>query len=99
MGKKDEQDKLGELVEELINDVATDRDRLSDFLDDLLKSADPTLIAEHVAKIAAELTRQNQVKVATIKALGKNLPQDDDDDDLSEEIGRPFLEEVDEGSN
>ncbi len=102
MGKKTkDEDKLGELVEELINDVATDRDRLSDFLDELLRSdTHPADLAEHVARVAAELTRQNQVKVATIKALGKNIPQDtDSDDDIAEEIGRAFMEEVDEGSN
>lgn len=95
MGKKDE---LGEMVEELLGDVNLDRDRLSDFLDRLLSSegADP----EHIAKIAAELTKQNQVKIATIKALGKNLATDDDDDaDVQNEIGRAFLEELDEGSN
>jgi len=81
VGKKKDEDKLGELVKELIEDVATDRDRLSDFLDELLRAdAHPADLAEHVAKIAAELTRQNQVKVATIKALGKNIPQGDDDD-------------------
>lgn len=102
MGKKDDTDKLGELVEELIRDVGDDRGRLSEFLDRLLTEYDGQSagIAEYVAKIAAELTRQNQVKVATIKALGKSLPQDgDDDSDLTDEIGRPFVEEVDEGGN
>ena len=97
MGKKDEDD-VGKLVEELIADVADDRDRLSDFLDRLLSSetADP----EHVAKIAAELTKQNAVKMATIKALAKNIPvQDDEDNDFTDEIGRPFPEDIDEGSN
>ncbi len=101
MGKKNDEDKLGELVAELIADVGSDRERLSDFLDRILAmdGTDP----EHVAKIAAELTRQNHVKVATIKALGKNLLTDDgadDNDDIVEEIGRPFPEEeLDEGSN
>lgn len=103
MGKKNEDDKLGELVEELIADVGNDRNRLSDFLDKLISEhADqPAGIAEYVAKIAAELTRQNQVKVATIKALGRNIPEDDSDDDreLAKEIGQAFIEEIDEGSN
>lgn len=101
MGKKDDTDKLGELVEELIRDVGDDRDRLVDFLEKLLSqhSDQPAGIAEYVAKIAAELTRQNQVKVATIKALGKSIPEDDEDGDLADEIGRPFIEEVDEGGN
>lgn len=100
MGKKDD-DNLAELVEELISDVAEDRDRLVEFLDKMLSAGyPPGEIAEYVAKIAAELTRQNQVKVATIKALGKNLTApDDDDDDIHDEIGRPFQEDVDEGSN
>lgn len=109
MGKTDD-DRLGKLVEELINDVGSDRERLSDFLDSLIsmvgkEEVNAAQIAEFVAKIAAELTRQNQVKVATIKALGKNIPQggpDDDDDGISNEIGRPFPEEeedLDEGSN
>jgi hypothetical protein len=96
--KKNDDDKMAELVRELIDDVGSDRERLSDFLDTLLSSegVDP----EHVAKIAAELTRQNQVKVATIKALGKNLAQpEDDDSEFTEEIGRPFPEEVGEDQN
>jgi hypothetical protein len=90
--KNDDDEKMARLVRELIDDVGEDRNRLSDFLDTLLGSegVDP----EHVAKIAAELTRQNQVKVATIKALGKALAEpDDDDNEFSEEIGRPFPEE------
>jgi hypothetical protein len=101
VGKKDE-DKIGELVEELIADVGNDRERLSDFLDRLLSEDHQSAgIAEYVAKIAAELTRQNQVKVATIKALGKSIPQDgpEDDSEITDEIGRPFPEEIDEGSN
>jgi hypothetical protein len=95
VGKKDD---LAEMVDEVLDNVGEDRDRLSEFFDKLLQSegVDP----EHVAKIAAELTRQNQVKAATIKALGKVVPTDDSDDDFSDEIGRPFPEEeADEGSN
>lgn len=101
MGKKDDEKQIGELVEDLLDDVATDRDRLSDFLDKLLTGGhDAPFIAEYVAKIAAELGRQNSVRVATIKALGKSLPSEDDDDDsISDEIGRPFGEDVDESSN
>lgn len=105
--KTDEVDTIGQLVEEVIKDVGSDRDRLSDFLDSLIsmvgeEEVNPAQIAEHVAKIAAELSRQNQIKVATIKALGKSLPSEgpDDDDGIAEEIGRPFAdEEADEGSN
>lgn len=96
--KKNDDDNMAELVRELIEDVGADRDRLSDFLDTLLASegVDP----DHVAKIAAELTRQNQVKVATIKALGKNLtPTEDDDSEFTEAIGRPFPEDVGEDQN
>lgn len=105
--KKTYDDRLGDLVEELIADVGSDRERLSDFLDSLISmvgqdEVNAAQIAEHVAKIAAELTKQNQVKVATIKALGKSLNSDSDDDDdgITSEIGRPFPEEeADEGSN
>jgi hypothetical protein len=104
VGKKKDDNKLAELVEELIADVGNDRNRLSDFLDNLITSGEsPLLVAEYVAKIAAELTRQNQVKVATIKALGKSLTEDDGtagNDELAKEIGLPFPEEeTDEGSN
>lgn len=103
MGKKNDDNVLADLVEELISDVGEDRGRLTNFLDKLLSEhADqPAGIAEYVAKLAAELTRQNQVKVATIKALGKNIAagDDDDDSDIVDEIGRPFLEDIDEGQN
>ena len=92
MVKKNDDEKMAELVRELIDDVGSDRERLSDFLDTLLSSENVN--PEYVAKIAAELTRQNQVKVATIKALGKNLATpDDDENEFTEDIGRPFPEE------
>lgn len=94
MKKNDDSEKMAKLVRELIDDVGEDRSRLSDFLDTLITSGEsPLLVAEYVAKIAAELTRQNHVKVATIKALGKNLAEPEDDDEFAEEIGRPFPEE------
>lgn len=101
MGKKDE---LAEKVDEILGNVGEDRTRLSNFLDKLLSEHgdQPAGIAEFVAKIAAELSRQNQVQVNTVKALGKALstPTEDDDDDIQDEIGRPFPEEdFDEGSN
>lgn len=99
MGKRDE---LADLVNEILDNVGDDRERISDFLDKLINSGEsPLLIAEYVAKIAAELTKQNQVKANTVKALSKALSQDPDemDEDLADEIGRPFLEDFDEGSN
>jgi hypothetical protein len=101
VGKKDD---LAEQVDEILDNVGEDRTRLSNFLDKLLAEHgdQPAGIAEYVAKIAAELSRQNQVKVNTVKALGKALsePSDDDEEDMSDEIGRPFPEEdFDEGSN
>ena len=100
MGKKDE---LATQVDEILDNVGEDRTRLSNFLDKLISQHgdQPAGIAEYVAKIAAELSRQNQVKVNTVKALGKALDQpDEEDDDFSDEIGRPFAEEdLDEGSN
>lgn len=103
MGKKNEGDRLADLVEELLENVEDDRSRLSDFLDRLIETGEsPVLIAEYVAKIAAELTRQNHVKVATVKALGKNIVSngsDEEDDDIANAIGRPFEDEIEEGSN
>lgn len=101
MGKKDE---LADQVDEILDNVGEDRTRLSNFLDKLISEhgEQPAAIAEYVAKIAAELSRQNQVRVNTVKALGKALeqPSDDDDEDIADEIGRPFPEEdFDEGSN
>jgi len=101
VGKKDE---LATEVEEILDNVGEDRTRLSNFLDKLLEEHgdQPAGIAEYVAKIAAELSRQNQVRVNTVKALGKALsePSDEDEEDISDEIGRPFPEEdYDEGSN
>jgi hypothetical protein len=101
VGKKDE---LADLVDDILDNVGEDRERLSNFLDRLLSehSDQPAVIAEYVAKIAAELSRQNQVRVNTVKAFGKVLEvlSDDDEDDITDEIGRPFPEEdFDEGSN
>jgi hypothetical protein len=101
VGKKDE---LADLVDDILDNVGEDRERLSNFLDKLLSEHgdQPAGIAEYVAKIAAELSRQNQVRVNTVKALGKALetPSDDDEDGIADEIGRPFPEEdFDEGSN
>ncbi len=97
--KKNDDDGMAALVKELINDVDSDRSRLSDFLDTLLSMENVN--PEYVAKIAAELTRQNQVKVATIKAVGKKLDvPDDDENEFADEIGRAFPEEeADEGQN
>ncbi len=105
MGKKKDDDNLGKKVDELIKNVGEDRDRLTNFLDQLISNynGDQAVgIAEYVAKLADALTRQNQVKVGLIKALVKK-PVDGEEseiEDLHKEIGLPFNDdELDEGSN
>ena len=103
--KKDD-DTLSDIVDKLIDDVGDDRDRLISFLDDLLTEHkdQPAGIAEYVAKLIDASTKQHQVKVSMLKALSKNAPTaaDEDADELDEihkEIGLPFDEGLDEGSN
>lgn len=103
MGKKNEND-LATVVDELIRDVGDDRDRLVEFLDTLISNHQGERaagIAELVAKLADALTKQNQVKVATLKAISKvsSEDEDDDEDDYSRDIGPAFLGDRDEGSN
>lgn len=105
MGKKDETE-LSRLVQDLVDDVNVDRERLVQFTDELINeySGDRAAgIAEYVGKLTDAMTRQHQVKVATIKALAKELstePNDEDDDeDFASEIGPAFNAAVDEGSN
>jgi len=104
--KQKKDDTLSDIVDKLIDDVGDDRDRLISFLDDLLTEHkdQPAGIAEYVAKLVDASTRQHQVKVSMIKALAKNGPtaEEDDADELDEihkEIGLPFDEGLDEGSN
>ena len=102
MGKKDDSE-LARIVRELTDDVNADRDRLTEFVDGLISDYQGERaagIAEYVAKLSEALTRQNQVKVAALKALVKAASsEDDDDDDFSHEIGPAFESDVDEGSN
>ena len=104
MGKKDELDNVGEMVDELIAEVGEDRQRLISFLDKLVSEyADsPGGIAEFVAKLIEASTHQHQVKVAVVKALSsrKTSVEDENDEnaDIASEIGMPF-EETDESSN
>ena len=93
--KSDEEKDLGELVDGLITEVGDDRQRLVKFLDNLISQYDGDQavgIAEYVAKLVDALTRQHQVKAATIKALAKRAPteQGPDLDEISREIGLPF---------
>lgn len=105
MGKTNDQKDLGKVVDDLIKDVGEDRDRLVEFLENLISnySGEQSVgIAEYVAKLADALTRQNQVRVATIKALAKTPPKDDSEEEMEEihkEIGLPFEDEIDEGAN
>lgn len=104
--KKSDPKDLGNVVDELISEVGEDRDRLVKFLDGLITEYDGDKavgIAEYVAKLADALTRQHQVKTAVVKALAKQAPEDDGDDELDEihkEIGLPFkAEDADDGAN
>lgn len=103
--KTSAQNDLEKVVNDLVKDVGDDRDRLVEFLENLISSytgEQSVGIAEYVAKLADALTRQNQVRVATIKTLVKNQPADDDTseiDEIHKEIGLPFEDEVDEGAN
>jgi hypothetical protein len=105
VGKKNDQNDLGKVVDDLIKDVGEDRDRLVEFLESLISNyggEQSVGIAEYVAKLADALTRQNQIRVATIKALAKATPKDDSEEEMEEihkEIGLPFEDEVDEGTN
>lgn len=97
MGKKTKKDEteLSKTVDKLIKDVGEDRDVLVKFLKDLISEYDGEKavgIAEYVAKLADALTRQNQVRVATIKAAAKQAPEeiDDDLDEIADGIGMPF---------
>lgn len=105
MEKKDDADRhLAEIVEDLIADVGDDRQRLTSFLDGLIKSfsGDQAVgIAEYVAKLMDAATRQHQVKAALVKTLARRAPADGDseNDEIANEIGLPFKEELEDGSN
>ena len=104
MAKKNEGKNLDQLVNDLISNVGEDRDRLVSFLEDLISSysGDKSVgIAEYVAKLADALTRQNQVKVATLKALSKSQSstKNDDSNSIYDEIGLPFSDSEVDGGN
>ena len=103
MGKKNETE-LAHLVEDLVNDVNVDRERIVEFTDRLIsdygEEGQSAGIAEYVAKLTEAMTRQHHVKVATIKALAKSLEggEPEEDEDLSSEIGPAFDQDTD-GAN
>lgn len=106
MEKKDDSARhLSEIVEDLITDVGDDRARLTSFLDDLIssyKGEHAVGIAEYVAKLMDAATRQHQVKASLVKALVKRGSLADDSseqDEIDREIGLPFSEELEDGSN
>lgn len=106
MEKKDDGERhLAEIVEDLIADVGDDRQRLTSFMDGLIASytgEQAVGIAEYVAKLMDAATRQHQVKASLVKALVKRTStQDDgfDQDDIAQEIGLPFKEDLEDGSN
>lgn len=96
--RKKSDDQIETLLEELREDISSDRRRLSGVLDKLIKAceADPTLsiaVAETVAKLGDSLTKQNHLRVDAIKALARrnNRPRDEDENaDPFDEIGIPF---------
>jgi hypothetical protein len=97
VGKKNKDD-IDEMAETLLTDITSDRDRLSKFFDSLLRCEDVTIMAEAVARIADSLTKQNMLRVAAIKAkIKKQQTNEDDDDSILDEIGRPFQNEAEEG--
>lgn len=100
---KSKNDDLHETVKKLIDDVSEDREMLVDFTKDLINNftgEQAVGIAEYVSKLADALTRQNQVRVAALKAAEKVLNQESDDDanSIHDSIGLPF-EDHEEGSN
>lgn len=105
--KKNDPKDLGKIVDELISEVGSDRDRLVKFIDNLISDYDGEKavgIAEYVAKLADAMTRQHQVKTSVVKALAKSNPGDEEDssdfEEIQKEIGLPFkVEEVDDGAN
>lgn len=108
MAKKKTQSELDleQLVEDLTKDVNEDRDVLVNFLKDMISNYDKDQyvgIAEYVAKLADALTRQNQVRVSTLKTIAKGASVDEskpDMDEIHEQVGLPFEdEEFDGGSN
>ena len=107
MVKKNSDEKLDKIVDELISDVDADRDRLTLFLDRLITEHHDQAagIAEYVAKLIDASTRQHQVKASMIKSLTKKASDIDaeleaEKSDLADQIGMPFEDEVvDEGSN
>lgn len=105
MEKKDDPDRhLAEIVEDLIADVGDDRQRLTGFLDELIsnyRGEQAVGIAEYVAKLMDAATRQHQVKASLVKTLTKRAPADgeSENDEIANEIGLPFKEELEDGSN
>lgn len=104
--KKSDPQNLGAIVDNLINEVGDDRDRIVKFLDSLIEEYDGEKavgIAEYVAKLADALTRQHQVKTAVVKTLSRVPSEDNSEgelDDIRSEIGLPFkAEAVDDGAN
>ena len=101
--KNDSERSLAELVDGLVDDVKADRSRVTDFLDNLISeySDSPGGIAEHVAKLADALTRQHQVTANVIKSLAKRPDEDSSpsETEFAVEIGLPFKDELEDGSN
>lgn len=90
-----------DIAQQLIEDLDSDRERLSKFFDKLLIAAegDPHVLAEPVARIADSLTKQSALRVATLKIKTKAAAETNDnkDADTYQNIGRPFADEEEDG--
>lgn len=89
------------LKAQLISNLKKDRDNLSNYVTVLLEKTtdaeDPYAFiaaAEPLAKLSDSLTKQNSLLLAALNSVikrEKGEAPDDDDIDLNDEIGRPFI--------
>ncbi len=107
------QKKTDDPVEKIVDDLQVkldeDRSRVSKYLTNLISSVnqvnDPlTTIAaaDAVAKLSDALTRQNNLRVESVKSLvRRGAKRPTDAEGVFDEIGRPFDDEADQkdGSN
>lgn len=96
MAKKKKKEQLNNEVDNFINDINEDRERLTQFIDKLLQehSDQPAGIAEYIAKLMDASTKQLQTRASMIKAIAKETDTDADEasemNDIAKEIGMPF---------
>lgn len=95
-----------EITRRMISDFSDDREELLNFTRNLIKEFQGDVavtIAEPVAKLFSELTRQQNTKIAFLKSIGFGPTDESEEEDemssLSEEIGLPFSDEHGSSSN